>query len=144
MRGLASGGMNTSSGRSQARAITAAASAALPQLAMASGRRGLGVSPIVTPEAGARLDLAEDGEPHEVPPLVGAGDVVGLVLDPDAAEPASRAPWTGPSLRAKGVTTKPRPSTRATAASSSRTIATNASSPIPRESASACAWVRAR
>ena len=79
--------MNTSSGQSAARAITAAASAALPQEAIASRRAR-------KPAAGGQLADFQDAQvehhPHEVAPLVRAGDVAGLVLDPQAPLEAER------------------------------------------------------
>ena len=77
--GGASGGMKTCSARPAARATTAAASAALPQLAMASVGSGW------ADQADAFEHLQVDHDAHQVPGLVRAGHVAGLVLHPDAA-----------------------------------------------------------
>ena len=63
-----------------AAATTAAASAALPQLAIARSRRS---ARALRPSSLGDLELEQDAE--QVPRLVRAGDVAGLVLDPDAA-----------------------------------------------------------
>ena len=73
--------MNTSSGRSAARAMTAAARAALPQLAMAS--RGGG--PLAPCDASPRRHAQVQQQSEEVPALVRARHVAGLVLQPEAA-----------------------------------------------------------
>ena len=68
--------MNTSNRRPAARATTAAARAAFPQLAIASGDVGA---------RGGPADLELEQRPEEMAGLVRPGHVAGLVLDPDAA-----------------------------------------------------------
>ena len=98
--------------RPPARATTAAASAALPQLAMARSGRSAGLG---QPEPFRHLEVQQHA--HEMAPFVGPGDIAGLVLDPHPAGRAeARADRTSSSLRANGVAEEPWPSTSATAA----------------------------
>ena len=93
-----------------ARATTAAASAALPQLAIARSRRAAGSA---SPSRSATS--SQSRTPEQVARLVRAGDVAGLVLDPDAAAPREAEPVAQRRARgANGVAAKPWPSTAAT------------------------------
>ena len=83
IRGSAASGTKTRSSRPAARARTAAARAALPQLAMASGLPG---SPPATRLGHAQLEQ----DPEQVARLVRARHVARLVLDPD--RPAGTQP----------------------------------------------------
>ena len=78
------------------------------------------------PETFGHLEVEEHA--HQVPPLVRAGDVAGLVLDPHPAVPVN--PSRRGELRrcrANGVAAKPWPSTAATAASRRSTRPTKVS-----------------
>ena len=85
MRSFADGGTNTLIGHATAAANVAAASAALPHDAMASGGRRHGGPcrwPRHQPHAFGRQQVEQDRE--QVAGLVAAGHVGGLVLDPHA------------------------------------------------------------
>ena len=116
-------------------ASVAAASAALPHEAIASGGRSDSAGPWHEPQqlGGAQVQAA--GE--QVTGLVTPGDVAGLVLDPHAAVGVNPSSSDSSSDRANGVTRNPEPSTSATASSSSRTSAVLASAVMPLASANA-------
>ena len=130
--GSASAGTKTRSrrpaGRGDARRRRARRCRSLRSRGRASRRIG-------QPSRSAHLELEQDVE--QMAGLVRAGDVAGLVLDPDAAlrreKPSAVAELV--ARAANGVATKPCPSTAATRSSSARTSAQNASSERPPASA---------
>ena len=97
MLASASTGTNTRRRRPPAAATTAAARAALPQLAMARSGPAAGTG---QPQALGDLEVQE--HTHKVPALVRAGDIAGLVLDPDPAA-ALEAEASGEVLAALGT-----------------------------------------